>query len=346
MQHETKAAVIISHGDGNLTIISLTDETGHGHAATTVQFAVPVDKLAQYEQTILAGTSAGVAAMKLNQWYTFQPIQGKGNALGDEATDWASLLRGYPPLPTPNGAPSRTGSWIPWAAAAAMAAALSSITVIRLGLPWMLPAWLYLGYVLWSDRFTEWARRSTWRRRYLMALALLTIPAALGDQWLPLVRGAAAIPMSVIVIGLLSIEQYSPRGQQLWRFFPTLRLTSPRTWRDLSIGVWQRVSRLTYAQNRSFLAGLLGLFLADLGWHSLIAGAILPVTAGVAGLLIMHYRHVWAHDCDSRAVLVLGGLIGVIAPALVIHVMSMIWVGIAHYMSGFWARLRHHRFSL
>jgi hypothetical protein len=339
MQHETKAAVIISHGDGNLTITGLTNEAGRGHAPTTVQFGVPVDKLAQYEQTILAGTGAGVAAFELNQWYPFQPIQSKGAALGDEATDWASLLQGYHPLPTANGAPSSTRTWIPWAAAAAMAAAVSSIAVMRLGLPWMLPAWLYLGYVLWSDQFTEWAQRSTWRRRYLTALALLTIPAGLEGQWLPIARGAAAIPMSVIVIGLLSIEQYSPSGQQLWTFFPTLRLTFPRTWRDLSIGVWQRISRLTYAQNRSYLAGFLGLFLADLGWHPLIAGAVLPVTAGIAGLLINRYGHVWAHDCDSRAVLLLGGLIGVIAPAPVVHVTSKIWVRIAHFMSGFWARL-------
>lgn len=334
MQHETQVAVVISHGNGKLTITGLTDETGDNHSLTTVQFGESIDKLLNYEQTILIGTSAGVATLDLNHWSDLEPVQGNGTALGSEATDWASLLSGYRPLPRfSEGASSRSRLWVPWLTAAAIAVAMSAVAIVLLGHPWLVPAWLYLGYAVWSDYYTEWGSHSSWWRRYLTALALLAIPAGLEGHWDALARGMAAVPISIIVIGLLSIER-APGGQPSYRFWPTLQLTSPRTWRDLSAGLWQTINRLTYAQGRSYLAGFLGLFLAYIGWNSLIVGAILPVTAGVAGRVYMHFRYHWFLPCDGRAVLLLGGVIGVLAPIPAMHLLSKFWLNIIHSKHG------------
>lgn len=105
-------------------------------------------------------------------------------------------------------------------------------------------------------------------------------------------------------------EPTLPSGEKSWTFHRTL-IRNRRSWQDMAAACWL-LSRnaITAAQDRSWYAGLLALYLASISVDALLTGALLPVAAGPTGLLIMRIRGKWVPIFDNHGVVFAGALIG------------------------------------
>jgi len=307
----TAAGVVMAGRNGRLTLFGITD--GAQPRPVTIGLGVPATSMMCHDRTLLVGTGAGVAALELPDLHPYRPPPGDEDALGSAPTDWASVLDDVAPLDSDaeDGSRPPDPTWPAWVALVVCV----GVAAAAAGLTWLLPAWLYLAYVEWSDLYAEFSLESTWSRRWAIAGTLLAAAAALTHDRGPFVRAAIAAPTALVVTAWLARERYGPNGHELHK--PRSPLTSaPASWRAMANAF--RFPRLyaTRAEDRAWLGGFLAMFLAAHGWDALLAGAALPVTAGTVGLVLLHLTYRWSPMLHQRAVLLLGFLVGIVVAIL------------------------------